>query len=652
MSQPPVLEVQDLHVWFDLGQGRELHAVQGTSLTLARGERMGLVGESGCGKTTLSLALMGLLPPNASVAGRVLLDGEDILARGEDSVRPHRWTDIAMVFQGAMNAFNPVQRIGNQIVEAMELHGTAKGGAAQARCGELLELVGIRAERARRFPHEFSGGMRQRAAIAMALACSPKVLLADEPTTALDVMVQAQILQLLMRLSDELGLAIDPHHPRPADRRADLPDGRRHVRRAHRRARADRGAARCAAAPVHAHAVRGHARPRRHDRRGVHPGRAAAARPADSSPARSRRAATRPSRPAGERRPELQAVGAGHVAACHLRGLGRMTRRAAARRARPRRALPAAARARGHAARAREERVVRAVDGISLSVAAGELVALVGESGCGKTTTAQAIMRMLVPRAGSVEIDGRDIAPLSERALRPLRREAQIVFQDPYESLDPRYRVRDTVAEPLVIHRIGTREERVERVREALERAGLSPAELFLDRFPHELSGGQRQRVAIAAALVLEPKLLVADEPVSMLDVSVRAGILDLLDGLRTRRSRHPDDHARPLDRHALRRPRSWSCTSAASSRRGRRARSSASPRHPYTRALISVVPRRDPHDRRRAADPAGRDARTRSTSRPAAASTRAARSATTPAARSIRSSSRPAGHRAACIKL
>jgi oligopeptide/dipeptide ABC transporter ATP-binding protein len=204
----PVLDVQDLHVWFDLGNGRELHAVQGAGITLERGQRMGLVGESGCGKTTLSLALMGLLPPNASVAGRVLLDGEDILARGEDSVRPHRWKDIAMVFQGAMNAFNPVQRIGHQIVEAMELHDQASGRAAHTRCGELLELVGIRAERARRFPHEFSGGMRQRAAIAMALACQPRVLLADEPTTALDVMVQAQILQLLTRLSEELGLAI------------------------------------------------------------------------------------------------------------------------------------------------------------------------------------------------------------------------------------------------------------------------------------------------------------------------------------------------------------------------------------------------------------------------------------------------------------
>jgi oligopeptide/dipeptide ABC transporter ATP-binding protein len=208
MSAELVLEVQDLHVWFELPAGRELHAVQGAGLTLAPGERLGLVGESGCGKTTLSLALMGLLPPNASVAGRVLLNGEDILAGGDDSLRPHRWTDIAMIFQGAMNAFNPVQRIGDQIVEAMELHGVARGRAAHTRCGELLELVGIRSERARRFPHEFSGGMRQRAAIAMALACQPRVLLADEPTTALDVMVQAQILQLLQRLSEELGLAI------------------------------------------------------------------------------------------------------------------------------------------------------------------------------------------------------------------------------------------------------------------------------------------------------------------------------------------------------------------------------------------------------------------------------------------------------------
>ena len=241
-----------------------------------------------------------------------------------------------------------------------------------------------------------------------------------------------------------------------------------------------------------------------------------------------------------------------------------------------------------------EERVVRAVDGISLTVAAGELVALVGESGCGKTTTAQAVMRMLVPRSGSVEIDGRDIAPLSERELRPVRREAQIVFQDPYESLDPRYRVRDTVAEPLVIHRIGTRAERTERVREALERAGLSPAELFLDRFPHELSGGQRQRVAIAAALVLEPKLLVADEPVSMLDVSVRAGILDLLDGLR-RGGLGILMITHDLSTATQYADRIMVMYLGRIVEEGPAQQVIEDPLHPYTKALLSVVPRRDP---------------------------------------------------------
>jgi len=203
-----LLEVNDLHVWFELERGGELHAVQGVTFELAAGERFGLVGESGCGKTTTILALLGLLPASASVSGQVLLDGRSLLARGERSVAPHRWRDMAMVFQGAMNAFNPVKRIGEQIVEPMELHGIAEGRAARARVAELLERVGIPAARADRYPHEFSGGMRQRAAIAMALACQPKVLLADEPTTALDVMVQAQILELLNALADDFGLAL------------------------------------------------------------------------------------------------------------------------------------------------------------------------------------------------------------------------------------------------------------------------------------------------------------------------------------------------------------------------------------------------------------------------------------------------------------
>ncbi|MGZ4301082.1 MAG: ABC transporter ATP-binding protein [Gaiellaceae bacterium] len=203
-----LLETQDLQVWFDLPRGGTLHAVQGVSLELDRGERLGLVGESGCGKTTTALALMGLLPPSATVSGRVLLNGVDIMRGGEETMRPHRWVDLAMVFQGAMNAFNPVKTVGSQIVEALELHGSASGGVARARTGELLTAVGIPADRAARYPHEFSGGMRQRAAIAMALACNPSVLIADEPTTALDVMVQAQILELLDALCRDFGLAL------------------------------------------------------------------------------------------------------------------------------------------------------------------------------------------------------------------------------------------------------------------------------------------------------------------------------------------------------------------------------------------------------------------------------------------------------------
>ena len=203
-----LLSVRDLHVWFDLPDRRRLHAVQGVGFDIDPGERMGLVGESGCGKTTTILALMGLLPPSATVAGEVILDGRNILERGEETLRPHRWNDIAMVFQGAMNALNPVKTVERQIVEPMELHHVAEGADALRRAGELLELVGIPASAGRRYPHEFSGGMRQRAAIAMALACEPRILLADEPTTALDVRVQAQILELLVRLTADLGLTL------------------------------------------------------------------------------------------------------------------------------------------------------------------------------------------------------------------------------------------------------------------------------------------------------------------------------------------------------------------------------------------------------------------------------------------------------------
>jgi peptide/nickel transport system ATP-binding protein len=242
---------------------------------------------------------------------------------------------------------------------------------------------------------------------------------------------------------------------------------------------------------------------------------------------------------------------------------------------------------------------VHAVDGVTLTLAEGELVALVGESGCGKTTLAQAVLRLVDPESGAIRYEGRDIAPLGARELRPLRREIQIVYQDPYESLDPRLRVRDAIEEPLLIHRIGgSKEARLDRVREALARVELAPPELFLDRYPHELSGGQRQRVAIAAALVLEPRLLVADEPVSMLDVSVRAGVLKLLDGLR-KSGLTVLMITHDLSTAALFADRIAVMYLGRIVELGPAAEVVRSPQHPYTKALLSVVPAADPRERK-----------------------------------------------------
>lgn len=488
-ARTPLLRVDNLNVWYgarDPASRARIQVLHDVSFDLMPGERLGLIGESGSGKTTIASACMGLLASSAEVSGRIFLEGRDILRDGEASVAPHRWKDIAMVFQGAMNAFNPVRTIGWQIAEAMEVQNMPRGRFGLQRVGELLELVGIPAAQAAGYAHEFSGGMRQRAMIAMALACSPKVLLADEPTTALDVMVQRQVLDLLVELSRklELGVILVTH-----DLGVVAEACTRAVVMLNGRAVETGATADLFSRPAHAYTAS-----------------LLTASPGYESRLQSGSGPLPPVR-ASSRKPLLTIEGltVGYAERASLRKM------MGGKRPAPR----------------------AVVNGLDLTVAAGEIVALVGRSGCGKTSTLQSVMRMQPVSAGRILFEGQDIMVLKGRALRRVRRDIQMIYQDPYESLDSRFRVVDTVMEPLQIHGIGrNRAERMVLVRHALERVGLTPVEDFLRRFPHELSGGQRQRVAIAAGVVLSPKLILADEPTSMLDVSIRSGILDLLAGL------------------------------------------------------------------------------------------------------------------------
>jgi peptide/nickel transport system ATP-binding protein len=599
-----------------------------------------VVGESGCGKTTLMMALMGLLPPNASVSGRIVLDGVDILAGGEATMAPHRWTDVALVFQGAMNSLSPVKRVAWQIAEPMLVHGTDARSAVGARVAELLDLVGLPARTGALFPHELSGGMRQRVAMAMALACRPRLLLADEPTTALDVMVQAQLLDLLAGLSDELGLAVVlvthdlPIVVQTCARAAVMYAGRI----------AEEGTVeQLALAAGHPYTrLLFAATP---DLAGGGPTRSI-----EGSPPRLDQpvvgCAFRPRCPdavdrCGAERPALLSVAGGadpvpvvHRSACHLTTACHSTTvpdplapptadapaapgvtapatedpaagdetetRTIARVSDLRAEYPVRRGVVGTLLR-RPVEVARVVDGVSLTVDRGELVALVGESGSGKTTTAQAMLGNVRPTQGRIVLDGVDVARAGRSGLKALRRRVQMVYQDPYESLDPRLRVRDLVAEPLRIHHLGgTARARTERVDDALAQVGLLPVDLYADRHPHELSGGQRQRVAIAAGLVVGPSLLIADEPVSMLDVSVRAGILNLFDRLRRDHDLGVLMITHDLSTVAHHADRVAVMYAGRIVEQGPTAEVLAHPRHPYTIALLSVVPSRRPAPDRR----------------------------------------------------
>jgi peptide/nickel transport system ATP-binding protein len=534
-----LLAVRDLRVSFATEGGR-VQAVDGVSFELAPGEVLAVVGESGSGKSVTAQTIIGLTnSPNARIEGSAKLAGRELIGAREKELREVRGARVAMVFQNPMTSFNPVYRIGDQIVEAIRAHRGAVGrDEALERAVELLDSVGIpdAERRAGDFPHQLSGGMRQRAMIAMALALDPEVLIADEPTTALDVTVQAQILALLERLNRERGLAtiLITHDlgvvAEVADRVLVMREG----------AIVERGSLeRIFYSPADPYTRR----------------LLDAVVRIDSAP---------PLRSRDEGEPLLEVT---DLVKHYPVKRGLLFDR------------------------------VRAVDGVSFALHRGETLGLVGESGSGKSTLARAILQLRAPDSGSVRFEGREIAGLSRRRMRPLRRQMQMVFQDPDASLNPRKRIGAIVGEPLRLQGAMRGAELRREVLGLLDRVGLAPE--HYGRFPREFSGGQRQRIGIARALALRPKLIVADEPVSALDVSIRAQILDLLSELQEELGltyvfvahdigvvRHVSDRIAVMHEGRI-------------VELGRADAVCERPRHPYTRELLAAVPIPDPREAR-----------------------------------------------------
>ena len=468
-SDALALSFSDLDVKFRV-EGGFVHAVKGLSLDVRPGEVVALVGESGSGKSVTSTAAMGLLPDNAVVSGEARVGGTNVVGLDRDKVRKMRATEVAMIFQEPMTALNPVLTVERQLVEVFELHDVAYGNEAKAKALELLELVGIPEAKKRitQYPHQFSGGQRQRIVIAMAIALRPRVIIADEPTTALDVTVQAEILDLLRQLKDELdsGILLITHNMGVV---ADL---------------ADRVAVMFRGSIV------------------------------ETGPVES--VLTQPQHPYTKRLlaavPKLEQL---ELAAGHGDEPDPVGRELV---------LEAKDLVLEYQMRGRR---FRAVEGVSFDVAKHEILGVVGESGSGKSTIAKAVLGLLPVTAGTLAVHGEDLATLSRRRAKAARRRIGVVFQDPAASLDPRFPIGDVLMEPMAIHRVGSRAERLARAEELLDAVRL-PRDV-INRYPHELSGGQRQRVSLARALMLKPELLIADEPTSALDVSVQAAVLDMV---------------------------------------------------------------------------------------------------------------------------
>ncbi|WP_228786258.1 ABC transporter ATP-binding protein [Nocardia terpenica] len=707
-TRPPVLRVDDLHTTIDVRDG-VVRAVDGVTLHVHRGELLGLVGESGCGKTMTALSILRLLPAGGRIAsGRILLGGQDLARLPEPGLRRVRGGRIGMVFQDPLTSLNPTIPIGRQVGEPLVLHAELSAAARRARVIEVLDLVGLprAAERLGDFPHQLSGGMRQRVMIARALVCEPDLLIADEPTTALDVTIQHQILELIDELRTRVGMAVilvthdlgvvagraDRVAVMYAGRIAELTDTRSlfaNPRHPYTEALFDalpensadsgdtlysipglppdlidpptscRFAPRCRYAtdrcrtedpPVRSDAP-GHEYACFHpvgapgaldsglEHAGMTKGRSAGMTEGrDAGTVAGRDAAIAEGRDAaivmGPNAAALWEVGAavaetGDAEAVEGHGTGVLedpdadVTRGDGAGAVGGRAVGSVRRlvsVRESGAVGREvvgepllrvEHLVKdfpvtagavlrrtvgavsAVADVSFSVAAGETFGLVGESGSGKTTVGRCIVGLETPSGGSVRIGGAELMSLRGKALRQRRQDTHLVFQDTYSSLDPRMRVGAIVAEPMVIHGVGTRAGRAARVRELLGEVGLPAA--AAQRYPHEFSGGQRQRIALARALASAPTLIVADEPVSALDVSIQAQILNLMSDLRRRHGLTYVFISHDLSVVRYLSTRIGVMYLGKLVETGPAAEVYRSPRHPYTRGLIDTVPVADP---------------------------------------------------------
>jgi oligopeptide/dipeptide ABC transporter ATP-binding protein len=572
-----LLELVDLQTRIRLRSGT-VHAVDGLSLELDAGETLGVVGESGCGKTMAAMSIMRLLPRGGYIAGgEIRLDGRDLVKLPDAELRKIRGNEIGMVFQDPMTSLNPTMTIGRQIAEVVLTHREVSRAQAMKRATEVLDLVGLPrpAERIHAYPHQLSGGLRQRVMIAMALACDPKLLIADEPTTALDVTIQAQILDLLDRIKRELGMGIIliTHDmgviAGRADRVAVMYAGRKvetaetvqlfkHVHHPYTEALlasipqldqdssqelysipgippdlrkppiACRFASRCVFATEQC---------RRDDPPlgGVDPDHPYACfHPRNSSAsAMGELGATLLAQ--AEQNKALMASFGRELELLETAAAPQVTPAPASNGAGPEfilefRDVTKEFPVTQGAILRRRIGAVHAVTEVNLAVKAGETLGLVGESGCGKTTLGRMGVGLEVPTGGQVVFDGTDLGTLKPARFREIRRDLQFMFQDPYSSLDPRMRVKEIISEPLDVARRGSPKERTETVRHLLDEVGL--AYDAIHRYPHEFSGGQRQRLGLARALALNPKVIVADEPVSALDVSIRSQILNLMQRL------------------------------------------------------------------------------------------------------------------------